>query len=59
MSPHCVVEMWDQYFTKNHSLEYGSDIKFQQSERFKSVRGKVDADEKAGHIVLSLFTTTS
>jgi len=40
-------------------LEYGSDTKFQQSERFKSVMGKVDADEKAGHIVLSLFIMAS
>jgi len=59
ISLHCVVEMWDLYFTKNHSLEHGSDIKFQHSERFKSVRGKVDAGEKAVHIVLSLFTIAS
>lgn len=51
--------MWDLYFTKNHSLEHGSDIKFQHSERFKSVKGKVDAGEKAVHIVLSLFTIAS
>ena len=59
MSPHCVVEMWDQYFTKNQSMEHGSDVKFQHNERFKSVRGKVDTGEKAGHIVLSLFTIAS
>ena len=59
MDPHCVVQMWDQYFTKSHSLEHGSDVKFPHSERFKSVRRKVDAGEKAGRIVLSLFNIAS